>query len=145
MHLYELSMTERAFQRHDKALAGFLHHPDVEGVYETQTPLILHALMQLGCVTRIARHWKLQNPTIDLRQALPLEGLEFLTTTTHPYLDPASAVFKRCYLYHSHSPDHKRAVVGLFFARQDNQELEQLSPSDDEQVCSSMIICDPKC
>ena len=27
MHLYELSMSERAFQRHDKALAGFLHHP----------------------------------------------------------------------------------------------------------------------
>lgn len=71
-HLYELNLPESLFVSsgcndfHDdaqssSALNTLLTHPDVEGVYETQMPLIFRALYRLGCVatltTRALQHY----------------------------------------------------------------------------------------
>jgi hypothetical protein len=55
-------------------------------------------------------------------QAFALEDIEFLTTTTHAYLDASCAVYKRMFLYHA-SCDN-RAVVALFIINETNAEVE---------------------
>jgi DNA polymerase epsilon subunit 1 len=126
--LYEMVMSEPAFLRNDKKMAEFLNHPDVEGVYQMQMPLQMKMLMNVGCVTSISRHWKQNNRGFEIgKSTLPSEALQFLTTTTHPYLDSSCAVFRRIYLYHS--CQDQRAVLALFFVDDTNEDLDNLARS----------------
>jgi DNA polymerase epsilon subunit 1 len=137
--LYEMSMSEPAFLRNDKKMAEFLNHPDVEGVYQMQMPLQMQMLMNIGCVTRISKHWKQNNRGFEIgKSTLPTEALQFLTTTSHPYLDSSAAVFRRIYLYHSCSD--QRAVVALFFLHDTNEDLEALARSAEEAAQSGVGV-----
>jgi hypothetical protein len=90
-HLYEMTLKESTFLRNPKELSDLLTHPDIEGVYERHTPLDFDLTVRLGCVSRVARGSEPFRPT----------DLKMLTTTTHAYLEPNSAVYRRIYLYHS--------------------------------------------
>jgi DNA polymerase epsilon subunit 1 len=48
-HLFKLSMSEQIYVQESEKLAMLFQHPSVEGVYETQVPLNLRAMLDLGC------------------------------------------------------------------------------------------------
>ncbi|PKK17899.1 hypothetical protein A306_00000059 [Columba livia] len=50
-NLYEYSVPEDMYQEHINEINADLSAPDIEGVYETQVPLLLRALIHLGCVS----------------------------------------------------------------------------------------------
>jgi DNA polymerase epsilon subunit 1 len=120
MHLYEIKLSESQFMRNEKELASFIAHPDVHGVYELQMPLIQRALIALGCAARVRKGYG----AIDTTRALPIENLEFLTATSHPYLETASATFRRKYIYHSQQD--QRGIVAIFHLSESNSELAEI-------------------
>ncbi|KAF9954672.1 DNA polymerase epsilon catalytic subunit [Modicella reniformis] len=53
MHLYQFIMGESLYQKEAKNLSSFFSHPNVEGVYETQLPLLYRAIINLSCVCSV--------------------------------------------------------------------------------------------
>ncbi|KAA0145618.1 hypothetical protein FNF28_07844 [Cafeteria roenbergensis] len=53
LNLYEVCRSEASFLRRDAALRRSQSDPLVEGVYESQTPLVMRALMDVGCVVAV--------------------------------------------------------------------------------------------
>lgn len=78
----------------------FLCDPSVEGVYETQVPLLFRAIAELGCVAQLSREAQAQfNGTSQQRQ-YKLQDLNFIHTNQHPYLDPQSGlVYRQIFVY----------------------------------------------
>lgn len=52
-HLYEYRVEEEAFQKHQNELLNDLTDPFVEGVYETQIPLMFRIMCSVGSICRI--------------------------------------------------------------------------------------------
>ncbi|XP_055338827.1 DNA polymerase epsilon catalytic subunit A-like [Paramacrobiotus metropolitanus] len=52
-HVYEYRVEEEAFQKHQNELLNDLTDPSVEGIYETQIPLMFRMLCSMGSVCRI--------------------------------------------------------------------------------------------
>jgi DNA polymerase epsilon subunit 1 len=48
-HLFKLTMSETTYVQEAEKLSMMFQHPSVEGVYETQVPLNLRAMLDLGC------------------------------------------------------------------------------------------------
>ena len=119
MFVYEITMSESAYQRNSKELSNFLTHPDFDGVYEKETPLMLRSLCQLGCVARvsssaaIARR-RAKAGSDERERPYELHEMEFLTTASHEYLHPDSKDFnlRRIYVYHSQTKT--KGIVGVF-------------------------------
>ena len=96
-HLYELCTSEEDFQRKSKALREARAGANVEGIYETQTPLLTRALLKLGCVAQVGEDRRQRALAGDMRASsvdFNLKDLDWLSTTTHSYLQPDSAAFK---------------------------------------------------
>ena len=53
-NLYEISLSERKFQRNEHALNMLLCNSQVEGVYETHVPLWFRAVLKMGCVAKVS-------------------------------------------------------------------------------------------
>uniref|UniRef100_A0A8C8XUY3 DNA polymerase epsilon catalytic subunit n=1 Tax=Panthera leo TaxID=9689 RepID=A0A8C8XUY3_PANLE len=112
-NLYEYSVPEDMYQEHVNEINTELSAPDIEGVYETQVPLLFRALVQLGCVCvvnkQLVRH-------LSGREAetFALEHLEMRSLAQFSYLEPGS--IRHLYLYH-HAQGHK-ALFGLFVPSQ---------------------------
>ncbi|XP_058137158.1 DNA polymerase epsilon catalytic subunit A [Dasypus novemcinctus] len=112
-NLYEYSVPEAMYQEHINEINTQLSAPDIEGVYETQVPLLFRALVRLGCVCvvskQLARHlsaWE--------AESFALEHLEMRSLAQFSYLEPGS--IRHIYLYH-HSQGHK-ALFGVFIPSQ---------------------------
>ncbi|XP_048641832.1 DNA polymerase epsilon catalytic subunit A isoform X2 [Marmota marmota marmota] len=112
-NLYEYSVPEDMYQEHINEINTELSAPDIEGVYETQVPLLFRALVQLGCVCvvnrQLVRHlsgWEAETFTLD--------HLEMRSLAQFSYLEPGS--IRHIYLYH-HTQGHK-ALFGLFVPSQ---------------------------
>ncbi|ELK14230.1 DNA polymerase epsilon catalytic subunit A [Pteropus alecto] len=112
-NLYEYSVPEDMYQEHINEINTELSAPDIEGVYETQVPLLFRALVQLGCVCvvnkQLARHlsgWE--------TETFALEHLEMRSLAQFSYLEPGS--IRHIYLYH-HTQGHK-ALFGIFVPSQ---------------------------
>ncbi|XP_010602547.1 DNA polymerase epsilon catalytic subunit A isoform X3 [Fukomys damarensis] len=112
-NLYEYSVPEDMYQEHINEINTELSAPDIEGVYETQVPLLFRALVQLGCVCvvnkQLVRHlsgWE--------TDTFALEHLEMRSLAQFSYLEPGS--IRHIYLYH-HSQGHK-ALFGIFIPSQ---------------------------
>lgn len=108
VHLFRVSMPEAVYLSEASKLTALFNHPSVEGVYESQVPLNLRAVLELG-----------NNCTFDESQrGVVGKGLEQgfdLTTlrnapTRQPYL--ATLPLGQLYLYHIASGD--REVFALF-------------------------------
>ncbi|XP_048254478.1 DNA polymerase epsilon catalytic subunit A-like isoform X1 [Haliotis rufescens] len=109
-HLYEYSVPEHMYMEHTNDINADLSSPDIEGVYETQVPLLFRALVQLGCVVTVNRDFAKvmagrETDTFDL------DNLEFRTLAQFSYLDPGT--IKHLYMYH-HVCGNKM-MFGLFF------------------------------
>lgn len=107
-HLYEYSVPEEVYQTHCNEITADLSSPDVEGVYETQVPLLFRALVRIGCVCTVNREYARSHKETD---AYDLDGLEFRTLAQFNYLEPGSLQF--IYLYHHQSGS--KSLYGLFF------------------------------
>ncbi|XP_027422941.1 DNA polymerase epsilon catalytic subunit A isoform X2 [Bos indicus x Bos taurus] len=112
-NLYEYSVPEDMYQEHINEINTELAAPDIEGVYETQVPLVFRALVQLGCMCvvskQLVRHlsgWEAETFT--------LEHLEMRSLAQFNYLEPGS--IRHIYLYH-HAQGHK-ALFGIFVPSQ---------------------------
>jgi DNA polymerase epsilon subunit 1 len=103
LNLYELTMDEYEFIDHSTSLSNFLNHTEVEGVYETQVPLLFRTIMEIGCVCKIDKNEKFKNE-------MKLSQLQYKTTTECPYLQYINV--QKLYLYHSSVEN--RGIFGLF-------------------------------
>ncbi|KAG2471169.1 DPOE1 polymerase, partial [Polypterus senegalus] len=112
-HLYQYSVPEDMYQEHINEINADLSAPDIEGVYETQVPLLFRALVQLGCVCMVNKQLAQQ---IAGREAdtFDLEHLEMRSLAQFSYLEPGS--IRHIYLYH-HGHGNK-ALFGLFIPSQ---------------------------
>nr|XP_023689121.1 DNA polymerase epsilon catalytic subunit A [Paramormyrops kingsleyae]XP_023689122.1 DNA polymerase epsilon catalytic subunit A [Paramormyrops kingsleyae]XP_023689123.1 DNA polymerase epsilon catalytic subunit A [Paramormyrops kingsleyae] len=112
-YLYEYSVPEDMYQQHINEINTDLSAPDIEGVYETQVPLLFRALVQLGCVCMVNKQAvrSLGGREID---TYDLEHLEMRSLAQFSYLEPGS--IRHIYLYH-HCQGQK-ALFGLFIPSQ---------------------------
>uniref|UniRef100_A0A8C3L7G5 DNA polymerase epsilon catalytic subunit n=1 Tax=Chrysolophus pictus TaxID=9089 RepID=A0A8C3L7G5_CHRPC len=112
-NLYEYSVPEDMYQEHINEINADLSAPDIEGVYETQVPLLLRALIQLGCVCMVSRQL-VRHLTGREADTFDIEHLEMRSLAQFPYLEPGS--IRHIYLYHS--SQGSRALFGLFIPAQ---------------------------
>uniref|UniRef100_A0A672QN47 DNA polymerase epsilon catalytic subunit n=1 Tax=Sinocyclocheilus grahami TaxID=75366 RepID=A0A672QN47_SINGR len=101
-YLYQYAVPEDMYQEHINEINADLSAPDIEGVYETQVPLLFRALVQLGCMCMVNK------------QVVRDLHLEMRSLAQFSYLEPGSV--RHIYLYH-HSQGHK-ALFGLFIPSQ---------------------------
>ncbi|KAI4820988.1 hypothetical protein KUCAC02_028941 [Chaenocephalus aceratus] len=111
--LYEYSVPEDMYLKHINEINADLSAPDIEGVYETQVPLLFRALVQLGCVCMVNKH-VVRDMAGREADTFDLENLEMRSLAQFSYLEPGSV--RHMYLYH-HSQGHK-ALFGLFIPSQ---------------------------
>ena len=124
--LYELSVPERRVVRSERALSSLLHHPQVQGVYELRCPLKLHAVIQAGCVAKPAPGAEARARARGAEGGFLLEDLAPVGADAHPYLSPASASYRRLFVYHSRS--EARSATALFVLDEANGAWEPGAP-----------------
>ncbi|XP_037367272.1 DNA polymerase epsilon catalytic subunit A [Talpa occidentalis] len=112
-HLYEYSVPEDLYQEHVNEISAELAAPDVEGVYETQVPLLFRALVQLGCVCVVNKQLVRQLSDREA-ETFSLEHLEMRSLAQFSYLEPGS--IRHIYLYHH--AQGPRALFGVFVPSQ---------------------------
>uniref|UniRef100_A0A3P9H1R7 DNA polymerase epsilon catalytic subunit n=1 Tax=Oryzias latipes TaxID=8090 RepID=A0A3P9H1R7_ORYLA len=112
-YLYEYSVPEDMYQEHINEINADLSAPDIEGVYETQVPLLFRALVRLGCVCMVNKH-VVRDLAGREADSFDLDHLEMRSLAQFSYLEPGSV--RHMYLYH-HSQGHK-ALFGLFIPSQ---------------------------
>jgi DNA polymerase epsilon subunit 1 len=112
--LYEIEIPEKKFVRNEKALDEFLSDPQVEGVYESMTPLWFRAVLKLGCIARPMM--SAQSSNTGGERIFKLKDLDFINSAAHPYLQPYTAAYRRIFLYCSFDKSRNSglAVLGLF-------------------------------
>uniref|UniRef100_A0A4W4F1C0 DNA polymerase epsilon catalytic subunit n=1 Tax=Electrophorus electricus TaxID=8005 RepID=A0A4W4F1C0_ELEEL len=112
-YLYQYCVPEDMYQEHINEINADLSAPDIEGVYETQVPLLFRALVQLGCVCMVNKQAVRELAGRDA-DTFDLEHLDMRSLAQFSYLEPGSV--RHIYLYH-HSQGHK-ALFGLFIPSQ---------------------------
>ncbi|XP_067406281.1 DNA polymerase epsilon catalytic subunit A [Emydura macquarii macquarii] len=112
-NLYEYSVPEDMYQEHINEINADLSAPDIEGVYETQVPLLLRALIHLGCVCMVSRQL-VRHLTGREAETFALEHLEMCSLAQFSYLEPGS--IRHIYLYHN--SQGSKALFGLFIPSQ---------------------------
>ncbi|TGZ80191.1 DUF1744-domain-containing protein [Ascodesmis nigricans] len=108
VHLFKLTMSEDVYVTQSAKISQLLCHPSVEGVYETQLPLMMRALLELGgiCTFDTDQQGVLGK---GLEQGFDLSTLR-RTTLLRPYLHDSGLQY--LYLYHVVSGD--RQILGFF-------------------------------
>lgn len=76
--------------------------------------------MNVGCVCQVSEIGRQQLLTSP-RDPIGFDGIDFITTTTHAYLESSSCSYRRMFLYHA-SCDN-RAVVALYVIRDTNVDV----------------------
>ncbi|CAN8193292.1 unnamed protein product [Coccothraustes coccothraustes] len=112
-NLYEYSVPEDMYQEHINEINADLSAPDIEGVYETQVPLLFRALIHLGCVCMVSRQL-VRHLAGREAETFNIEHLEMRSLAQFAYLEPGS--IRHIYLYHS--SQGSKAVLGLFIPSQ---------------------------
>jgi hypothetical protein len=115
-NLFEIHLSEQKYIRNEKALGWFLSDPQVEGVYESKTPIWFRAVTRLSCVTNVANAGHLEDRDgASAATAFQLRDLKFVNVGAHKYLEPEVASFRQIFLYYT--TDIRRpnvGIVGLF-------------------------------
>ncbi|XP_069475427.1 DNA polymerase epsilon catalytic subunit A isoform X1 [Ambystoma mexicanum] len=112
-NLYEYAVPEDMYQEHINEINADLSAPDIEGVYETQVPLLMRALAQLGCVCMVNKQLT-RHLTGRESDTFDLEHLEMRSLAQFSYLEPGS--IRHIYLYHNSQGN--KALFGLFIPSQ---------------------------
>lgn len=100
-NLYEWEKSEEVYQ--EKFHSIQYHHllnPNVEGIYETKTPLKFRAINELGCLIKPKKS-KIPRHEQALGRIYSLDELEVLSGHNSPYLPTGS--YERIYMLHSYT------------------------------------------
>ncbi|ORX60308.1 hypothetical protein DM01DRAFT_1300034 [Hesseltinella vesiculosa] len=132
-HLFRLSMEENIYQNECKTFASLFNDPSTEGVYETQVPLSVRAILQLGSVCQVDR--SAADPRVRLEDTFRLDWLKPRADLQPKYLDSPENMFNYVYLHHVMAgPRHFYALVGaclpeshLFFVNASRDNLPNFS------------------
>ncbi|KAI8802655.1 putative DNA polymerase epsilon catalytic subunit A [Cladochytrium replicatum] len=119
LNLYEFRMGEDIYRKNINVFSTFFNDPGIEGVYETQVPLLFRAMMQLSCIARVGQERrKIQSGSIgpdryDLYDLQP-------ETNGATYLNPdvsgrTISVLQHIYIYHACSENNAHQIIGIFF------------------------------
>jgi DNA polymerase epsilon subunit 1 len=126
-HLFKLKMPEQVYVKEREKLAMLFNHPSVEGVYETQVPLDVRAMLELGCVC-----------TFDEGQRGVLgkgleQGFDLSTLRTVPPKKPymGNASFSYLALYHISAGE--RQIYALFSSTRSEAKIIVLNRARSEQ------------
>ncbi|KAF8939090.1 DNA polymerase epsilon catalytic subunit [Dissophora ornata] len=106
MHLYQFTMSESLYQKESKNLMSFFSHPDVEGVYETQLPLLYRAIINLSCICSVSNGTKR-----GLDEGFDLADLKKEKIDKMPYIQDDRALN---YLYLYHATTDTRHLIALY-------------------------------
>lgn len=141
--LYEVSMPEYIYRNknwtaHLKSVETGEHDDSLLGaIFETGTPLMMRAMTELGCVSKVSKsashqgknkksHFLSELQRVDR----PNEGLYLNNTVS----------YKRCFLYVRVNPKTKSGLVALFSVgggsgsfQKDNSDVDLTSPSKSAQ------------
>ena len=52
-YLYEFKLNFNDFEKYQKSLQNLLNHPDIEGIYESNTPSLFRIIMKIGCLAKL--------------------------------------------------------------------------------------------
>jgi DNA polymerase epsilon subunit 1 len=97
LNLYELQMTEYFYRMNSVLFSSMFNHKDIEGVYESNVPLLFRALISLGTFGKLA----IPVDDFDRTKPLDLSSISRGNLTNIDYLKKNS--FQVIYVYHSHS------------------------------------------
>ncbi|TLS27690.1 hypothetical protein PpBr36_04311 [Pyricularia pennisetigena] len=125
VHLFKLVVNEDIYFAESEKFSLLFNHPSVEGVYETQVPLNMRAVLQLGNLCTIDE----SQPGVlgkGLDQGFELTSLQ-RPVKPQPYLDSA----KMAYIYISHISAGERQIFGVFSSRTDYAQVVILNKSRD--------------
>jgi DNA polymerase epsilon subunit 1 len=82
-NLYEYSMPEDVFQKHQNEIMNEFSNANVEGVYELNVPLMFSLLMKLGCVCSLKKTSKFKGfDSFEVNELESRNDVEYLTTNT---------------------------------------------------------------
>ncbi|KAM8961963.1 DNA polymerase epsilon catalytic subunit A [Pelodytes ibericus] len=112
-NLYEYTVPEDMYQEHINEINADLSAPDIEGVYETQVPLLLRAVIQLGCVCMVNKQL-VRHLSGREAEVFDLDHLEMKSLAQYSYLEPGS--IRHIYMYHNSQGN--KALFGLFIPSQ---------------------------
>lgn len=134
-HLYEVTMSEWYFRKRawkENLLDGYKKDEEniIESIYESSTPLLLHALVQLGCISRVAPTAKKKIDKHWTDASFSLQDLAIVDKPSMEYLH-CSLSYRRIFLFEGLSPKSKLGIVALFFLSGGSGEC---SGSTDELV-----------
>lgn len=127
VHLFKLSMPEPVFIKETEKLAELFNHPSVEGVYESQVPLDVRALLSLGstCTFDESQRGVLGK---GITHGFDLSALHHVTPK-QPYLTQAPLTY--LYLYHVIAGE--RQVFALFSTTRNEAHIIVLNKSRADQ------------
>ena len=111
LELYQVELKEEDMVKNEKTLSCFMAHPQVEGVYETKTPLWLKFVVSHGCNVKVA-----DSSTQEQLSTYNLNDLVHVDVKMHAYLDTKVAHFRRVFIYriHDRSSSSGRGLIALF-------------------------------
>ena len=127
VHLFKLTMSEAIFQKEAKKLNALFNHASVEGVYESQLPLSMRAVLELGslCTFDDSKKGILGR---GLEHGFDLSSLQ-KAKTKDPYL--LNSPLRYIFLYHVVSGE--REIFGFLPTSQEHAHVIILSRSRDNQ------------
>ncbi|KAJ1554975.1 DNA polymerase epsilon catalytic subunit [Nowakowskiella sp. JEL0078] len=119
MHLYECTMSEKFYVDNNAVFSNLFNHPEIEGVYETKTPLLFRAITHLGCLLEVNRQRRAVGPRLD--DGFHLFDLNKVDShsggTQHPYLSQERIQkLNSIFVYHSSNGNNTCQVFGVFFS-----------------------------
>uniref|UniRef100_A0AAY5EBJ6 DNA polymerase epsilon catalytic subunit n=1 Tax=Electrophorus electricus TaxID=8005 RepID=A0AAY5EBJ6_ELEEL len=120
-YLYQYCVPEDMYQEHINEINADLSAPDIEGVYETQVPLLFRALVQLGCVCMVNKQAVRELAGRDA-DTFDLEHLDMRSLAQFSYLEPGNTHRNTPRSKHErHKANWKlchKALFGLFIPSQ---------------------------
>jgi hypothetical protein len=131
LHLYEMSMDEAEWRASEKEFTAQLSsRVEIEGVYETQVPLLFKLIMEVGCVCKLDAKANTKENQAAAEYSLP--QLLYKTTAECAYLsNPSQQPLRRLFLFHSYAGDG-RGVFGLFDETKGEMHLVGVNPYSGE-------------
>lgn len=123
--LHRMTMPEESYVSAGQWLCDLRSHPSVDGVYETNVPLYMRALLKLGnmCAINESQHGVLGK---GLEQGFDLSGLQ-RPEKSRTYLQDVPL----SYIYISHITTPERQIFGIFSTTSNNAHIVILSKHRD--------------
>ncbi|KAF2086249.1 DNA polymeras-like protein epsilon [Saccharata proteae CBS 121410] len=132
VHLFKLTMPEQTYVSEAKKLLVLFNHPSVEGVYETQVPLNIRAVLELGAIC-----------TFDEKQRGVLgkgleQGFDLSALCRVPSKQPYLTHNPLGYLFLHHIIAGDRQIFSLFSSTNSQAHVVVLNRSKDVQGLPNM-------